>query len=85
MPTAAFEIKTFPAPLAVLQLYAKLQRYVDREQRARPWWNRRRIHTTLSLRQIEERLALRRTRVFLRHVCLDLQPANLATTSVVRQ
>ncbi len=83
-PPPAFEIKTFGSPLAMLELYSRLRQYVDRERQARRWWNSRAVRTTLSVRQMHQRLQLRRTRVQLRHVCLDLVPTTVPAARPVR-
>ena len=81
----AFEIKTFASPTAMLQLYERLQRYVDREHKVQRWWTSRCVRTTLTVRQMHERLQLRSTRVLLRYVCLDLIPAKAVEARRVRQ
>ena len=68
----AFEMKTSCSPIMILDLYRRLQHCVTGP--ARPWlWARsRRLRSTLTARQQQQRLQLHATPLALRHVAVDI-------------
>lgn len=70
----AFEIKTYSSPVAMIHLFRRLQAFADGVHTQRYWWQRRRVRSTLTARQMQQRIALQQANLAIHPVWMDLMP-----------